>query len=151
MKVRELIAQLSEVNQDSEVYLYINGERIGVQSVDDNFSDDWYVDINAAEHKGETMKVSELSGAALDGLVAKCEEFEVPSDWLLPEYNPSTNWELGGTIIARERISLLDQGGDCWLAICGWKEVFGDTQLIAAMRSYVASKLGDEVQLPGEV
>jgi hypothetical protein len=47
MKVTELISQLSTVNPDSEVYLYINGERIGVQSVDDNFTDKWYVDINA--------------------------------------------------------------------------------------------------------
>jgi hypothetical protein len=47
MKVSELIAQLSEVNQDSEVFLWVDGERIAVHSVDDNFSDDWYVDINA--------------------------------------------------------------------------------------------------------
>jgi hypothetical protein len=47
MKVSELIAQLSKVKQDSEVYLWVDGERIAVHSVDDNFSDDWYVDINA--------------------------------------------------------------------------------------------------------
>jgi hypothetical protein len=96
------------------------------------------------------MRISKLSGAALDWAVAKCEGSEVPLNWLLPEYSPSTNWELGGAIIARERISLLDQGGDCWLATCGWKEFFGDTQLEAAMRAYVAFKLGDddEIQLP---
>jgi hypothetical protein len=47
MKVRELIAQLSEVNPDSEVFIWIDGDRTPVHSVDDNFSDDWYVDINA--------------------------------------------------------------------------------------------------------
>ncbi len=47
MKVRELIAQLSEVNQDSEVFIWIDGERTPVHSVDDNFNDNWYVDINA--------------------------------------------------------------------------------------------------------
>jgi len=89
------------------------------------------------------MKTSELTGAALNWVIAKCEGFD-NGDWL-PDY--STDWAAGGTIIERERISLLDQGGDCWLAICGWKEVFGDTQLIAAMRCYVASKLGDEIQI----
>jgi hypothetical protein len=112
------------------------------------------------------MKVSELSGAALDWAVALCEGWkpEKVSDnrgdywWFFKEprgmnpkhYHPSTHWGIGGAIIARERISLLDQGGDCWLAICGWKEVFGDTQLEAAMRAYVTSKLGDEIQIPEE-
>jgi len=47
MKVRELIEQLKKVNQDSEVFIWIDGERVPVHSVDDNFSDAWYVDINA--------------------------------------------------------------------------------------------------------
>lgn len=107
------------------------------------------------------MKVSELSGAALDWAVAKCEGLTcfghqltedkitiILSDGTYENFEPSCNWQIGGAIIARERISLLDQGGDCWLAICGWKEVFGDTQLEAAMRAYVTSKLGDEIQIP---
>lgn len=107
------------------------------------------------------MKTNELSGAALDWAVAKCEGRDVLVQgnivllWVGKDSNidycPSENWEQGGAIIERERISLLDQGGDRWLAICGWKEVFGDTQLIAAMRCYVASKLGDEVQIPEEL
>ena len=107
------------------------------------------------------MKTNELTGAALDWAVAEAEGFfkndmasvrdGVVDVFYFDEYSPSTNWALGGEIIARERISLLDQGGDCWLATCGWTEMFGDTHLIAAMRSYVGSKLGDEVQIPEEL
>jgi hypothetical protein len=70
-------------------------------------------------------------------------------------YNPSTSWAQGGPIIEREGISL-DQYHDFpnWAASCppesgfNW---FGPTQLIAAMRCFVASKLGDEVEVPEEL
>jgi hypothetical protein len=103
------------------------------------------------------MKTNELSGIALDWAVAKCEEFEVPSDWLLPEYNPSTNWQLSGAIIEREGITLRC-GLHGWDATMHYQnddderpqiaEEQGTTPLIAAMRCYVASKLGDEVEIP---
>ena len=38
-----------------------------------------------------------------------------------------------------------------WQALWGWKEAFGPTPLIAAMRCFVASKLGDEVEVPNEI
>jgi hypothetical protein len=107
------------------------------------------------------MKTSELSGAALDGLVAKCEEFEVPLDWLLPEYNPSTNWELGGAIIEREKIGVwfcdaaVDESGNALREMYWYAEDqsgdhvrVGTTPLEAAMRCYVASKLGNDVEIP---
>jgi len=108
------------------------------------------------------MKTSELTGYLLDWAVGKCEGLSIESDWwdwdrlcFVDEFNvdfePTDNWMQGGAIIQRQRISLLDQGGDCWLAICGWKEFFGDTQLEAAMRCYVASKLGDEIEVPEEL
>ena len=73
-------------------------------------------------------------------------------DWT---YNPSTSWWQGGPIIEREGISL-DQYADFpnWAASCppesgfNW---FGPTPLIAAMRCYVASKLGDEIEIPEEL
>jgi hypothetical protein len=49
MKVSELIEQLSKVKQDSEVYLWVDGERLAAHSVDDSFDDDelpWFIDIN---------------------------------------------------------------------------------------------------------
>jgi hypothetical protein len=96
------------------------------------------------------MKTSELTGAALDWAVAKCEEFD-NGDWL-PDY--STDWAAGGTIIERECICVgtgLDS--PTWYANkgLGQHHHFGTTPLIAAMRCYVASKLGDEVQLPEEL
>ena len=66
------------------------------------------------------------------------------------EYYPSTDWAQGGPIIEREGIDLQYQGGDNdkWAADMFGAEcsVYGDTPLIAAMRCYVASKLGDEVE-----
>ena len=109
------------------------------------------------------MKTSELTGAALDWAVAKCEKkgrtwyknedgalVEEHGEFYFP-FHPSTNWAHGGPIIERERICLIDQGGDYWQALWGWKESFGDTPLIAAMRCYVASQLGDEIDVPEEL
>jgi hypothetical protein len=104
------------------------------------------------------MKTSELSGAALDWAVAKCEgvyfenlrEFE---DYAL---NYCTDWEHGGPLIEREGIGL-DQYADYprWQAFTpapeqpsGHCACTGPTPLIAAMRCYVASKLGDDVEVP---
>jgi hypothetical protein len=114
------------------------------------------------------MKTSELTGAALDWAVAKCEgrgiEFDDPRDpWLtrdgiadqpLHSYTPSTDWAQGGPIIEREGISIgahLD-GGE-WFARDYWgmNEQAAEKPLIAAMRCYVASKLGDNIDIPEEL
>ena len=91
------------------------------------------------------IKTSELTGAALDWAVAKCEEFD-NGDWL-PDY--STDWAAGGPIIEREWVSLWQVGHNYWKADKGGLySAQSETPLIAAMRCYVASKLGDEVALP---
>ena len=79
-------------------------------------------------------------------------------------YAPSTDWAEGGPIIEREGINLtrFNEGEvdpeevGTWDA-CYDRETFGGegsfngpTPLIAAMRCYVASKLGDDVDLPCE-
>ena len=75
--------------------------------------------------------------------------------------SPSTNWAQGGPIIEREVISLVFLG-DHWVASTPNPEAklgdgrdpleaYGPTPLIAAMRCYVSSKLGDEVELPEEL
>ena len=98
------------------------------------------------------MKTSELSGMQLDWAVAKCEGIETKNysgaltirhdgDW----WQPSTDWAQGGPIIEREKIALFLNGNDEWAATDGIKNSVGDTPLIAAMRCYVASKLGDEI------
>lgn len=71
----------------------------------------------------------------------------------MPSY--SNDWAQGGPIIERERIQL-EPAFDKWRAVLDWLdepygEGFGPTPLIAAMRCYVASKLGDEVDIPEEL
>lgn len=115
------------------------------------------------------MKTSELQGAALDWAVALIEYPEwkaqgylevFPHDLSFDDgetYAPSTDWSQGGPIIERECIDLHHQRhGDLsvgWTAtIDSWdSEHSGPTPLIAAMRCFVASKLGDEVTIPEEV
>ena len=73
-------------------------------------------------------------------------------------WNPSTNWAQGGPIIEREGISTRFAPADArgvWYAVLGKNrflspdfEGSGPTPLIAAMRCYVASKLGDDVAVP---
>ena len=107
-------------------------------------------------------------------------EFDDPRDpWLvvdgiadqpLHSYTPSTDWSQAGPIIEREGINTfkynkLDASEhDKWgahkvvprkamdgveysAALC----LDGPTPLIAAMRCYVASKLGDKVEIPEEL
>lgn len=80
-------------------------------------------------------------------------------------YSPSTNWAQGGPIIERESIDTFTEKKsyhDSWLAsvaryqnakkLVGWRiHQYGPAPLIAAMRCYVASKLGDAVQIPTEL
>jgi hypothetical protein len=119
------------------------------------------------------IKTSELTGAALDWAVAKCEGYvEYPEDscggdqyWYLDAarapfcgvihkeaFKPSTDWARGGPIIEREKIAI-DWDHDCWNASTERCPAYysASTPLIAAMRCYVASKLGDEVDVPEEL
>lgn len=94
------------------------------------------------------IKTSEMTGEVLNWAVAKCEGWEFTYE-NYPQhemifYSPSTDWAHGGPIIEREGIALLPPG----LAEMPGFEGRGDTLLIAAMRCYVASKMGDEVVIP---
>jgi hypothetical protein len=101
------------------------------------------------------MKTNELVGAALDWAVAKCEKPE----WLGNQaevyvlkagFHPSTDWAQGGKIIERERIEIVPN--DMWDAYKEGQHLpnTGATPLIAAMRCYVASKLGEVIDVPTE-
>jgi len=101
------------------------------------------------------MKTSELTGAALNWAVAKCEgKTKNPlRDSHYGVYAPSTNWAQGGPIIEREGIDLKRITGALWDAHSNNVSFYedGPTPLIAAMRCLVASKLGDEVEIPKEL
>ena len=124
------------------------------------------------------IKTADLIGPALDWAVAKCEAVEVEyiNDGITRcilrvspftgMYRPSVDWAIGGPLIQRENLGLekcrLD--GPYQWAACDWhpvvvqghtclersKYAYGPTQLIAAMRC-VASRLGDEVDVPDEL
>ncbi len=92
------------------------------------------------------LRTSELKDLALDWAVSA-----VHGDSDIHPY--STDWADGGPIIEREGIELLCESlGFRWVAMPQkgpeWR---GPTPLIAAMRCYVASKLGDEVDVPEEL
>ena len=117
------------------------------------------------------MKTSELTGAALDWAVSVCEH---NVGWE-PEGEDrdyySTDWAQGGPIIEREYITSrpvfhaerTESGSDVYRQD-GWaahvepkafwvtiRPFTGPTPLIAAMRCYVASKLGDNIEIPVEL
>lgn len=103
-------------------------------------------------------KTSELTGAALDWAVAKCEG--QPDEWVADHKrgyinSPSTDWAQGGPIIERENIGLWSEGYD-WEAkiqtgVGAWLYMWDASPLIAAMRCYVVSKLGDNIDIPEEL
>jgi hypothetical protein len=110
------------------------------------------------------MKTNELLDDALNWAVAKC--LPTPKDALglldldvYNGFNPSTDWAQGGPIIEREGITVIHIGEDwedTWQARKGdghWQGYLsgGQTPLIAAMRCYVASTLGVEVDIPEEL
>jgi len=64
------------------------------------------------------------------------------------EFSPSTRWEHGGPIIERETSSHGHNMDRSVWAHCGCHLGEGKTLLIAAMRAFVACKLGDEVEVP---
>ena len=94
------------------------------------------------------MKTAELTGAALDWVVANCEGL---IKGLEHGYAPSSNWAQGGVIIEREKIELEHDGFEWWARIETDEDYSGKTPLVAAMRCYVASKLGDEIEVPDEM
>ena len=114
------------------------------------------------------MKTSELTGPALDWAVAKCEDGATnPLAFTGANRSKvSESWATCGPIIEREHISVRHSDGQ-WVA--EWwpdnsgmakkpsqrfvhnRQMVGPTALIAAMRCYVASKLGDDVNIPSEL
>jgi hypothetical protein len=115
-------------------------------------------------------KVSELEGDLLDAAVALADggKYEWDRDdygqrfmaetmlgdhgfYRVP-FRPSNDWSAAGPIIERERITLICVDDGLWHATLDMHDEGGSrgpTPLVAAMRAYVASKLGETVELEG--
>lgn len=104
-----------------------------------------------------------------EGRIVKiCRRESTTPAWIEVENSPgsspyfhrvstSTDWSQGGPIIERERIDCISDpcGSAGWMGR-SWinqKEIrqFGPTPLVAAMRCYVASQLGNEVDIPDDL
>lgn len=82
-------------------------------------------------------------------------------------YSPSTDWSQGGRLIEREHIDVVTECKSSAGCEAKWQAelegltaddkdyqyglAHGPTPLIAAMRAFVASKLGEEVEIPEEL
>ena len=127
----------------------------------------------------KTIKTAELTGPKLDWAVAECEKVRTyvrPCEHTMTglcildadlvdmetddaqELRYSRDWAQGGQILERENISVGYQGhlgvplDSLWYATnradaCG----FGQKPLTAVLRCFVASKLGDTVEVPDEL
>ena len=101
------------------------------------------------------MKTSELTGFDLNKAVEKANNIGHPWRYYGQAFpNYCNEWKDGGPIIERERIELKGSAvNTSWSASPSihsenWDwNISGPTPLIAAMRCYVASKLGDEVEI----
>lgn len=121
----------------------------------------------------QLLKTIELVGTQLDWAMAKIEHgtpqffrgvLVEPTNGLggayPPKYEPSTNWAQGGPIIGREEISI-NRDNDPDYIWAAWTSApirdestafgYGDTPLIAAMRCFVVSELGEEIEVPDEL
>ena len=104
------------------------------------------------------VKTSELSGVQLDWAVAVAEGLPFKGMVVDEELNPlryHNDWKSAGSIIEREGMSLeFRPMGSMheWVALSsiGDKYAGGETPLIAAMRCYVFSELGEEVEVPDD-
>lgn len=122
------------------------------------------------------MKTSELIGKSLNYAVMLCEfpensvEFFFLMHTLRGSFAYSTEWAQGGPIIERESLWVREFAVACpatpdfispdkkWFSYAtrdhkghAAAPYYGETYLISAMRCYVASKLGDEVDIPKEL
>lgn len=119
------------------------------------------------------VKVSEATGPVLDWMVAKAEGIDYVEKFTVDgagfeweATRPSTDWAQGGPIIEREGLAIWQstdpsKGKWCsadarWMDLDPESDEFmqmpdpwhGPTALIAAMRCFVAGRLGDEVDVP---
>lgn len=99
-----------------------------------------------------TIKTQDLIGDPLDWAVGAAYWHPKAVGTQAP-FSPSTDWSQGGPIIYREKIGTWTADGLTWHGksfVLGLV-LDGPTPLIAGLRCYVASKLGDTVEVPEEL
>lgn len=104
-------------------------------------------------------------GEGIDGVIACfltsggfAEQIKLKKKTDAEHYSPTSAWAQGGPIMDREGINhgRCDDGQFCaWIGFVSEYEIvptyYGPTTLIAAMRCYVATLLGDEIAIPKEL
>lgn len=117
--------------------------------------------LDAAVAMADQRKTVEIIDGRCHAATPMHRDGELKGYGMIP-FQPSTRWCDGGPLIERERIAIaaFDDGwcGEVPRTIAGtsgWYYRGGDswgrpapTPLIAAMRAFVASRLGDDVELP---
>lgn len=115
----------------------------------------------------KTIKVSEATELQLDWLVATCEghlasvtksgEVAILREGITDYFDPHRNWGWAGPIKERQGISSGPAaGGGFWAGKCPINDgetlgMEGLTELIAIARCYVASVMGETVEVPEEL
>lgn len=123
------------------------------------------------------VKVSTASGLVLRYCVAKADGWsnegleDIANGDTYPEHDFDVNWSLAGPIIEREKLTVMNRSVTNpnlqeWFAVAPEAIALaiaedddrdaaigseGPTPLVAAMRAFVASKLGDTVEVPEEL
>jgi hypothetical protein len=103
------------------------------------------------------IKTSELTGAPLNWAVAKIIGLDIELRYGVVHvddepFMPDLDWAVAGPIIERESITVgPNPFGPAFAANLSDLDTYGPTPLIAAMRCYVASQLGGEVEIPKEL
>jgi hypothetical protein len=113
------------------------------------------------------VKVCELKGFALNWAVAICERYYYGDAgygqialykggspiMYKDQWRPSEDWAQGGPIIERELMCLMNYVTH-WSALPNsvkFPHQRGETALVAAMRCFVYSKFGREIDIPDDV
>jgi len=121
---------------------------------------DWAVAI-AEGFKPSQLYISKWSKSSPASIFTRTfDDDGIPDGYMTgPDRLYSRKWEAGGPLIEREGMALNMEDTHEWQAAMWWDDedskgdilMVGPTPLIAAMRCYVASKLGDEVEIPEEL
>lgn len=121
------------------------------------------------------LQTKDLSGAALDWAVAKCEESDamcfvvgcrlpsggvyvgggVESAVFVHDYTPSTDWSQGGPLVENGCMNVGCEAGVWWAEFTDADMVTygenGDSALQAVCRTLVLARLGPEIEVPAEL